>query len=616
MRKYHLLNLGTVGLAGMLLMVLSSALHGFEMSLLIRLIITIGVAGLVTFLPLADTIKGILLPLLVVIAGALMVVTRENTLIFLMFFIVAVAMSSVYFKRHIFLSVAIIDMLIVFGVYFYDPTHFQAIRTEGYDLALSAFLMAVATILMFIGVSKGGKTAEEAIASEEHSNALLSELEGKVKQLEDTSYEIQKSVSDITIRSVNTKEKSASVQDSVQNIIKVIGVQADHVENISGDVVSATNDLDETKALAETVDAIKDEAAKSLDHFTEDFKNLNQAMSAIHNALYSSKDVVDLLNRNMNDVTGALQGITSIAEQTNLLALNASIESARAGEAGRGFAVVAEEIRKLAEETAVMVQTISSVIANLINNADNAKHQVDQGIGAVDAGNETIVQANDSLKIVMEGFDHIGTTIQEENQNIMTISEAMTKISSNLQEFTALSQEQAAASTIISDEVAAQHEEMEAVSHSVERLNMLSKMLDGEHMDLGGMFDWSDKLSVKHSGIDNQHKQLLAIGAKLELFSKKSYKEKDEFLALVQELKDYTVYHFNAEEEIMESVGYPNIKAHKQIHKKFIAQVTDVDFEAFDYKDEKALKDLLLFISEWIIKHIGHTDMGYVEYVK
>ena len=45
--------------------------------------------------------------------------------------------------------------------------------------------------------------------------------------------------------------------------------------------------------------------------------------------------------------------IASIANQTNLVALNATIEAARTGIHGKGFAVVAEEVRKLAEQSAV-----------------------------------------------------------------------------------------------------------------------------------------------------------------------------------------------------------------------------------------------------------------------
>ncbi len=68
-------------------------------------------------------------------------------------------------------------------------------------------------------------------------------------------------------------------------------------------------------------------------------------------------DAVKLIETNINKYVESSCEIVEISNQTNLLALNASIEAARAGDAGRGFAVVAEEVRKLAEQTRVSVES-------------------------------------------------------------------------------------------------------------------------------------------------------------------------------------------------------------------------------------------------------------------
>lgn len=124
------------------------------------------------------------------------------------------------------------------------------------------------------------------------------------------------------------------------------------------------------------------------------------------------------------------------------------------------------------------------------------------------------------------------------------------------------------------------------------------------------MITWKDEYRIGHPEIDHQHKQLLEIGGRiLSLIKNNLVIDKyDRITELVSELADYTVYHFNFEEQYMKEAGYRNLPGHKAEHDSFVEKINAIDLNELDENQDKYLMELLDFVLTWVRDHILEKD--------
>lgn len=124
------------------------------------------------------------------------------------------------------------------------------------------------------------------------------------------------------------------------------------------------------------------------------------------------------------------------------------------------------------------------------------------------------------------------------------------------------------------------------------------------------MFEWNDKFSVANEEIDNQHKRLFQIGETIWKTLKSDRDEKyDEITLLLNELVDYTVYHFSSEERVMNSYNHSLDQNHIKEHNDFINKITDIRSLGVDKSQCDILFEILNFVADWITNHILETDV-------
>ncbi len=125
---------------------------------------------------------------------------------------------------------------------------------------------------------------------------------------------------------------------------------------------------------------------------------------------------------------------------------------------------------------------------------------------------------------------------------------------------------------------------------------------------------WSDSLSVGIDSIDNDHKKLLGMINQLQTAA--HYHTDDDMIEnILNELIDYTKYHFTREEGLMQECGYPDLEEHKKQHTSMIAQVTDF-IDKYRTDGTRTADDVAQYLKAWLINHIDGTDQKYTPYLK
>jgi hemerythrin len=129
----------------------------------------------------------------------------------------------------------------------------------------------------------------------------------------------------------------------------------------------------------------------------------------------------------------------------------------------------------------------------------------------------------------------------------------------------------------------------------------------------GDAIQWKEEYSVGIQVIDDDHKKLISLLNQFisayDYAMSESY-EKDALNNLI----DYTKYHFSREEQLMKEHEFPGFEAHKALH---VAMFSKVEYfvELYEKQGHNALQEISDFLSKWLINHINGTDKEYSQYL-
>lgn len=230
-------------------------------------------------------------------------------------------------------------------------------------------------------------------------NTMAASMRGLVSGVSATSQQVGGAADELE------QAANAALTGAEQQALSASGIAASveqmsvSISHVADSAREASRISEETKAVTENGRSVVGQAMTELERVAAD--------------IGESANLIASLGERSKQISSVVGVIREIAEQTNLLALNAAIEAARAGEQGRGFAVVADEVRKLAERTAVSTQEIASTVQAILGETQHAVVQM-QAVSDNMAGSVALARdAGDSLAIIDERARQTVHTVQD-----------------------------------------------------------------------------------------------------------------------------------------------------------------------------------------------------------
>ena len=125
---------------------------------------------------------------------------------------------------------------------------------------------------------------------------------------------------------------------------------------------------------------------------------------------------------------------------------------------------------------------------------------------------------------------------------------------------------------------------------------------------------WQSNFELDIQGFDDHHKHLVDLINQLHT-NLTSGLSKEILGNVFRELIDYASYHFDAEENWMREINYPDSSKHQDYHTAFINKVKEFQ-ENFKNGEADLTIEMLHFLVDWLFEHILKIDAAYAGFAR
>jgi len=215
--------------------------------------------------------------------------------------------------------------------------------------------------------------------------------------------------------------------------------QAATVEELNASIATVARQADQNATNVRLAAGYVHQTGAGVEESNSHMENLNGAMEKISTA-----------SEKISNITKVIE---DIAFQTNILALNAAIEAARAGNAGKGFAVVADEVRNLATKSAEAAQETAALIVRSVEAVSEGGHMASEAARILREVSEKSRLVEQAIQEIENASAQQVIAIEEINQGLSQVSSVVQTNAATAEESSASSEELAAQSVTLQQEV-------------------------------------------------------------------------------------------------------------------------------------------------------------------
>jgi len=294
---------------------------------------------------------------------------------------------------------------------------------SGVNQTLDAVIEPVTEASSVLALMANGNLSSEVKGNYKGDHAIIKDSLNKSLEA------LNQLLNQTTIAIDQVTEGSNQVSQSSQALSQGATEQAAAVEEVSASITEIGGQTRQNAENAAMANGLADESRVAAEKGNQQMDQMLEAMEEI--------------NKSSAEVQKIIKVIDEIAFQTNLLALNAAVEAARAGVHGKGFAVVAEEVRNLAQRSAIAAKETTELI-------EGSASKAEKGAEIANGTAQSLKEIATGITKVTDLISEINHSSREQSVAVDQVSDALSQVDQITQSNTASAEESAATSEELS----------------------------------------------------------------------------------------------------------------------------------------------------------------------